>query len=84
MLATVLNHPAFHPAGLSLRFISFMGSNIGSLPGDLQVEHAMELPGVLPGAVTPATFERGVQYVIERYFRHPSYWKIDSAPYFSN
>ena len=22
-------------------------------------------------------------YIIERYFRHPSYWRIDGRPYFS-
>jgi hypothetical protein len=36
-----------------------------------------------PGAVTRQTFERIVELVIEKYFRHPSYWKIDGCPYFS-
>ena len=36
-----------------------------------------------PGAITPATFDRICDHVIERYFRHPSYWKIDGRPYFS-
>jgi len=36
-----------------------------------------------PGKVTEATFERMVGYVIEHYFKHPSYWKVDGAPYFS-
>ena len=36
-----------------------------------------------PGAVTPVTFDRICDHVIERYFRHPSYWKIDGRPYFS-
>jgi hypothetical protein len=36
-----------------------------------------------PGQVTPATFERVVEYVIQTYFRHPSYWKINGTPYFS-
>ena len=36
-----------------------------------------------PGAVTPATFDRICDHVIERYFLHPSYWKIDGRPYFS-
>jgi hypothetical protein len=35
------------------------------------------------GKVTPQTFERVVAYVIETYFKHPAYWKIDGAPYFS-
>jgi hypothetical protein len=36
-----------------------------------------------PGAFTPQTFEEATQNVIERYFKHPSYWCIDGAPYFS-
>ena len=36
-----------------------------------------------PGMVKPATFDRICNYVIEKYFRHPSYWKIDGRPYFS-
>lgn len=36
-----------------------------------------------PGAVTRPTFDRIVEHVIEKYFRHPSYWKIEGCPYFS-
>lgn len=36
-----------------------------------------------PGKVTPQTWEAITDLVIERYFRHPSYWKIDGKPYFS-
>lgn len=39
--------------------------------------------GEMAGAVKPATFEALTDYVIEHYFKHPSYWKIDGAPYFS-
>jgi|688.fasta_scaffold194591_2 hypothetical protein len=35
------------------------------------------------GAVKPETFERLTDYIIEKYFKHPSYWKIDGCPYFS-
>jgi arylsulfatase A-like enzyme len=35
------------------------------------------------GAIKPETFDRLTDYVIERYFKHPSYWKIDGCPYFS-
>lgn len=43
-----------------------------------------EKPKLLyPGAITPETWERMTDYVIERYFRHPSYWKIEGEPYFS-
>lgn len=38
---------------------------------------------VYPVAVTAETFDRMTDYVIETYFKHPSYWKIDGAPYFS-
>ncbi|MCX5663040.1 MAG: glycoside hydrolase family 99-like domain-containing protein [Planctomycetota bacterium] len=36
-----------------------------------------------PGEVTLETWERITDLVIERYFKHPSYWLIDGAPYFS-
>ena len=36
-----------------------------------------------PGAVPPAAFDRIMDLVIERYFRHPSYWLVDGRPYFS-
>ena len=36
-----------------------------------------------PGAVTRETFDKIVDVVIEKYFRHPSYLKIDGCPYFS-
>lgn len=35
------------------------------------------------GAVTPETFESLTGYVIERYLKHPSYWKIGGCPYVS-
>ncbi|MCX6625963.1 MAG: glycoside hydrolase family 99-like domain-containing protein [Acidobacteria bacterium] len=38
---------------------------------------------VFPGAVTRPAFDRITDYIIETYFRHPSYWKLDGAPYFS-
>ncbi|MBE0698379.1 MAG: glycoside hydrolase family 99-like domain-containing protein, partial [Anaerolineaceae bacterium] len=34
-----------------------------------------------PGPVTRATFDTVVTYTIETYFKHPSYWLIDGAPY---
>lgn len=39
--------------------------------------------GKLKGAVKPETFDKIADYVIEKYFKHPSYWKIKGAPYFS-
>lgn len=35
------------------------------------------------GVVKPETFDRMTDYVIEKYFKHPCYWKIDGSPYFS-
>jgi hypothetical protein len=43
-----------------------------------------ETPELLyPGTVTPETFDRICDQVIEHYFKHPSHWKIDGRPYFS-
>ena len=36
-----------------------------------------------PGAIRPSTWETMTDYIIDTYFSHPSYWKIDGAPYFS-
>ncbi len=36
-----------------------------------------------PGAVNKETFAKISDLVIKQYFMHPSYWKIDNAPYFS-
>ena len=36
-----------------------------------------------PGKVTPETFNTVCDHCIEKYFKHPSYWKIDGKPYFS-
>ncbi len=36
-----------------------------------------------PGTITTKNFQNLVEYVIETYFKHPSYFKIDGAPYFS-
>jgi hypothetical protein len=38
---------------------------------------------LFPGAVTRKTFDTIVDRVVERYFKHPSSWKIDGRPYFS-
>ena len=36
-----------------------------------------------PGKVTPLTWDKMTDYIIEKYFKNPSYWIIDGAPYFS-
>jgi len=40
-------------------------------------------PLLYGGAVSRAGFDRIVDLVIERYFKHPSYWLIEGCPYFS-
>lgn len=40
-------------------------------------------PLLYGGRVTRETFDRVVEHVIGRYFRHPSYWLVDGCPYFS-
>ena len=35
-----------------------------------------------PGKVTTETFNTVCDHCIEKYFKHPSYWKIDGKPYF--
>ncbi len=36
-----------------------------------------------PGKIKSQTWETITDLVISRYFKHPSYWKIDGKPYFS-
>ncbi len=36
-----------------------------------------------PGQVTDETFDKMTDYIIEKYFSQPNYWKIDGCPYFS-
>jgi hypothetical protein len=36
-----------------------------------------------PGAVTPKNFDKICDHVVNSYFLHPSYWRIDGRPYFS-
>lgn len=38
---------------------------------------------VRPGKISPATWDKLTDLVIQRYFRHPSYWRINGRPYFS-
>lgn len=44
---------------------------------------ADKLKLLYPGKVTPKTWDKICDLVITRYFKHPSYWKIDGKPYFS-
>ena len=42
-----------------------------------------DLGDIARGAVTPQNVELLTDYVIEHYFKHPSYWLVDGCPYFS-
>ncbi len=46
-------------------------------------EMAASVRLLYPGRVTPATLDAIADVVIQRYFSHPSYWRIDGCPYFS-
>lgn len=46
--------------------------------------HMQGSPTLLyPGSVSAETFERMTDYIVEKYFSQPTYWKIDDCPYFS-
>lgn len=36
-----------------------------------------------PGAINPATWDRMTDYIVEKYFSQPNYWKLEGKPYFS-
>jgi len=36
-----------------------------------------------PGKITAETWDKMTDYIITKYFKHSSYWKIDGGPYFS-
>lgn len=36
-----------------------------------------------PGTVTPETFEKMTDHLINVYFKHPAYWRINGCPWFS-
>jgi len=40
-------------------------------------------PVLYPGVVTPANFEMICDHLINDYFNHPFYWRVDGKPYFS-
>ncbi len=45
--------------------------------------HDTDPQALMPGVATRPQFEAAVEHIIERYFSHPSYWRIDGKPYFS-
>jgi len=49
--------------------------------GKLMQEGGPDL--LYPGKISLDSWNRMTDYLIKTYFTHPSYWKIDGAPYFS-
>jgi hypothetical protein len=45
--------------------------------------HEQQRPLLYKGSCDAAEFDRVTDYIVSRYFREPSYFKIDGAPYFS-
>lgn len=45
--------------------------------------HGKEFKQLYPGKITTETWDKMTTYIIEKYFKNPSYWKIDGEPYFS-
>ena len=51
---------------------------------DIHPAKLAEKPSLqFPGKVTPETFRKMTDYIVDRYFKAPSYWMIDGCPYFS-
>jgi hypothetical protein len=48
---------------------------------DIERSHRREV--IWPGAVDRATFDRATQRLIDRFFGHPSYYRINDCPVFS-
>ncbi len=40
-------------------------------------------PLLMPGATTRDAFDTATAHIVERYFAHPSYWRVDGRPYVS-
>lgn len=40
-------------------------------------------PILVPGKVSPAAYDRMLSLIVERYFSHPSYLRVEGCPYFS-
>jgi hypothetical protein len=36
-----------------------------------------------PGTIKPATWDAMTDYIVQKYFKHPSHWVIEGKPYFS-
>ena len=46
-------------------------------------KRGVKAPLLYGGTVTRKTFDTVCDYVIDNYFRHPSYWRVNGRPYFS-
>lgn len=64
-----------------IRFFLMWANHDATTGWDLK--HADENLVVFPGAVGRAIFDTVVDRIVERFFTHPSYYKIDGKPVFS-
>ncbi|MCE5324881.1 MAG: glycoside hydrolase family 99-like domain-containing protein [Planctomycetaceae bacterium] len=64
-----------------IRFYIMWANHDASTLWDLEQSHAYKQ--IYPGAVDRPTFDTATQRLIERYFGHPSYYRIDDKPVLS-
>jgi hypothetical protein len=64
-----------------MRFYIMWANHNATTLWDLEKSHRNEV--VWPGAVDLPTFKTATRHIIERYFRHPSYYLIGGKPVFS-
>ena len=53
------------------------------MPDIFPASLAKRSPLIYSGGVTRKMFDDAIDYIIKKYFKHPSYWLIDGCPYFS-
>ncbi len=64
-----------------MKFYLMWANHDATTDWDIRRSHKREV--IWPGSVDLATFKTLTTRVIERYFKHPSYYKIDGRPVFS-
>jgi glycosyl transferase family WbsX len=73
----------FLGAGNNIRMkFSLMWAN-HDMPDVFPSRLANRTPTIYPGEVTRKKFDDAIDYIIKKYFKHPTYWLIDGCPYFS-
>ncbi len=64
-----------------VRFFLMWANHDATTLWDLEQSHEWKV--VWPGAVDRDTFENAVTHAMDRFFHHPSYYRIDGCPVFS-